>query len=39
MPIDIDSTGIALQNSSTLPLEHERAIAAGAGIEKKTIST
>ena len=34
-----DSTGIALQDSATLPLEYERAIAAGVGIEKKMIST
>ena len=34
-----DSTGIALQDSATLPLEYERAIAAGVGVEKKMIST
>jgi alanine dehydrogenase len=34
-----DSTGIALQDSATVPLEVERAIAAGVGIEKKMIST
>ena len=34
-----DSTGIALQDSATVPLEYERALAAGAGIEKKMIST
>ena len=34
-----DSTGIALQDSATLPLEYERAIAAGVGIEMKMIST
>ncbi len=34
-----DSTGIALQDSGTLPLEFERAVAAGVGIEKKMIST
>ena len=34
-----DSTGIALQDSATVPLEYERAIAAGVGIEKKMIST
>jgi len=33
-----DSTGIALQNSATVPLEYERAVAAGVGIEKKMIS-
>ena len=34
-----DSTGIALQDSATVPLEVERAYAAGVGIEKKMIST
>ena len=34
-----DSTGIALQDSATVPLEYEHAIAAGVGIEKKMIST
>jgi alanine dehydrogenase len=34
-----DSTGIALQDSATVPLEVERARAAGVGIEKKMIST
>jgi alanine dehydrogenase len=34
-----DSTGIALQDSATVPLEVERALAAGVGIEKKMIST
>ncbi len=34
-----DSTGIALQDSATVPLEVERAMAAGVGIEKKMIST
>ena len=34
-----DSTGIALQDSATVPLEYERALAAGVGIEKKMIST
>ena len=34
-----DSTGIALQESATIPLEYERALAAGVGIEKKMIST
>ena len=33
-----DSTGIALQDSATVPLEVERARAAGVGIEKKMIS-
>jgi alanine dehydrogenase len=32
-----DSTGIALQDSATVPLEYERAVA--AGVEKKMIST
>jgi len=34
-----DSTGIALQDSASIPLEHECALAAGVGIEKKMIST
>jgi alanine dehydrogenase len=34
-----DSTGIALQDSATIPLEYERALVAGVGIEKKMIST
>jgi len=34
-----DSTGIALQDAATVPLEYERARAAGVGIEKKMIST
>jgi alanine dehydrogenase len=34
-----DSTGIALQDSATVPLEYERAMAAGVGIEKKMMST
>jgi alanine dehydrogenase len=34
-----DSTGIALQDSGTVPLEYERALAAGVGVEKKMIST
>jgi alanine dehydrogenase len=34
-----DSTGIALQDSATVPLEVERARAAGVGLEKKMIST
>jgi alanine dehydrogenase len=34
-----DSTGIALQDSATVPLEYERARAAGVGVEKKMIST
>jgi alanine dehydrogenase len=34
-----DSTGIGLQDSATVPLEYERALAAGVGIEKKMIST
>jgi len=33
-----DSTGIALQDSATVPLEFERAVAAGVGVEKKMIS-
>ena len=33
-----DSTGIALQDSATVPLEYERAVAAGVGVEKKMIS-
>jgi alanine dehydrogenase len=34
-----DSTGIALQDSATVPLEYERARASGVGVEKKMIST
>ena len=34
-----DSTGIALQDSATVPLEYERALKAGVGIAKKMIST
>lgn len=34
-----DSTGIALQDSATVPLEYERAVSAGVGVEKKMIST
>jgi alanine dehydrogenase len=34
-----DSTGIALQDCATVPLEYERALAAGVGVEKKMIST
>ena len=34
-----DSTGIALQDSAIVPLEYERAVAAGVGVEKKMIST
>lgn len=34
-----DSTGIALQDSATVPLEYQRAMEAGVGIEKKMIST
>ena len=34
-----DSTGIALQDSATISLEYERAVAAGVGMEKKMIST
>lgn len=34
-----DSTGIAIQDSATVPLEYRRALAAGVGIEKKMIST
>ena len=34
-----DFTGIALQDSATVPLEYERALAAGVGVEKKMIST
>jgi alanine dehydrogenase len=34
-----DSTGIALQDSATVPLEYERAVARGVGVEKKMIST
>jgi alanine dehydrogenase len=29
-----DSTGIAFQDSAIVPLEYERAVAAGVGIEK-----
>src|SRR3990172_4695478 len=31
-----DSTGIALQDSATVPLEYERAVAAGAGGDRKS---
>lgn len=34
-----DSTGIALQDSATVPLEFKRAMEKGVGIEKKMIST
>jgi alanine dehydrogenase len=34
-----DSTGIALQDSATVPVEYERAVTAGVGVEKKMIST
>jgi alanine dehydrogenase len=34
-----DSTGVALQDSATVPLEYERSLAAGVGVEKKMIST
>ena len=34
-----DSTGIAIQDSATVPLEYQRALSAGVGIEKKMIST
>jgi alanine dehydrogenase len=34
-----DSTGIALQDSATVALEYERAVAAGVGVEKKMISS
>ncbi len=34
-----DSTGLALQDSATLSLEYERAVAAGVGVEKKMIAT
>jgi alanine dehydrogenase len=34
-----DSTGIALQDSATVPLEYERALATGRGVEKKMIGT
>ena len=34
-----DSTGIALQDSATVPLEYARAVAKGVGIEKKMIAT
>jgi alanine dehydrogenase len=33
-----DATGIALQDSATVPLEYERAVAPGVGVEKKKIS-
>jgi alanine dehydrogenase len=33
------STGVALQDSATVPLEYERSLAAGVGVEKKMIST
>ena len=33
-----DSTGIALQDSATVPLEYERARQAGVGVEKKMIA-
>ncbi|MFN0156230.1 MAG: ornithine cyclodeaminase family protein [Gaiella sp.] len=33
-----DSTGIALQDSATVPLEYERAVERGVGIEKMMIS-
>ena len=33
-----DSTGVALQDSATVPLEYERAVAASVGVEKKMIS-
>ena len=34
-----DSTGIALQDSATVPMEYERALEAGVGVAKKMIST
>ena len=34
-----DSTGIAIQDSATVPLEYKRALEAGVGVEKKMIST
>ena len=34
-----EPTGIALKDSATVPVEYERAMAAGVGIEKKMIST
>ena len=34
-----DSTGIAIQDSATVPLEYQRAMEAGVGVEKKMIST
>ena len=34
-----DSTGIAIQDSATVPLEYQRAVEAGVGIEKKMILT
>ena len=33
-----DPTGVALQDSATVPLEYERAVAASVGVEKKMIS-
>jgi ornithine cyclodeaminase/alanine dehydrogenase-like protein (mu-crystallin family) len=33
------STGIALQDLATVPLEHEPAVAAGVGVENKMTST
>ena len=35
----VDATGIAFQDPATVPLEYERALAAGVGVEKKMIST
>ena len=35
----VSEAAIALQDSATVPLEYERAMAAGVGIEKKMIST
>ncbi len=34
-----DSTGFSILDSATVPLEYERAVAAGVGVEKKMIST
>ena len=34
-----DSTGIALLDSATVPLEYKRAVAPGVGVEMKIIST
>jgi len=34
-----DSTGMAIQDAATVPLEYKRAMEAGVGIEKKMIST